>query len=133
MKRSRVTNQKVKIIEFLKHTHEHPTAEKVFENVRKDLPRVSLATVYRNLNILAESGEIFRFNVGNEYRYDSNKECHHHFVCTKCGVITDLCDKGIRSFILKNLETEQFDIRNVTVIAYGTCRRCRKQKNHVER
>jgi Fur family peroxide stress response transcriptional regulator len=72
-------------------TDTHPTADWVYEQVRKILPHVSLGTVYRNLNLLADEGLIQRVILDDGIvRFDGNTNDHHHFICTKTGKIYDV-------------------------------------------
>ncbi len=87
----RQTRQRQLILEALSATRLHPTADWVFEQVRRRLPRVSLGTVYRNLQVLEEEGRIraLRF-LGRTTRYDADLSDHYHFVCDRCGAVDDL-------------------------------------------
>lgn len=87
-KRSR---QREKIFQVLKKTVAHPTAEWVYEQVRSQIPRVSLGTVYRNLHILTAQGNIRELDFGEGlHRYDATVNQHYHFVCEHCGAVRDL-------------------------------------------
>lgn len=69
----------------------HPTAETVYLDIKKEYPNISLGTVYRNLNLLADTGEILRISSGNgPDRYDGNASPHYHFVCSECGKVLDI-------------------------------------------
>lgn len=93
IKRSR---QRDAIMEYLHSTTSHPTAETVYENVREQMPNISLGTVYRNLNMLAESGDILRLSCGGTCdRYDGNPMQHYHFLCRECGNVSDLEMSGL--------------------------------------
>ena len=82
--------QRETILNVLRSTKSHPTAEWVYAETRKTLPSISLATVYRNLNKLAESGEIIRIEGAFEKdRYDADTVPHAHAVCEKCGAVRD--------------------------------------------
>jgi Fur family transcriptional regulator, peroxide stress response regulator len=87
-KRSR---QREKIHQVLGKTVSHPTAEWVYEQVRTQIPHISLGTVYRNLHILTAQGKIQELDFGEGlHRYDATVEQHYHFVCTRCGAVKDL-------------------------------------------
>ena len=88
-KKLRNTNQRLKILEYLKCVKTHPTAEQVYNDLRKDMPAISLATVYRNLHLLAEQKEVLRLEINNEYHFDGDSCRHQHCVCKKCGKIID--------------------------------------------
>lgn len=81
--------------EFIRHyldTHRtHPTAETVYLDMKEKFPNISLGTVYRNLNCLADNGDIIRISSRNgPDRYDGKIEPHYHFICTECGNVLDL-------------------------------------------
>ena len=83
----------------------HPTADEVYQVVRKRLPRISLGTVYRNLDVLSESGEISRLDrCGAQYRFDGDLEQHYHIRCSSCGRVDDIegvfRDRGNRTTVL---------------------------------
>jgi len=79
------------IRDMLDHTVDHPTAHELFDRMRPDFPRLSLATVYRNLGILVEQGAIARVELkGNPERYESRMEPHYHLICENCGAVRDV-------------------------------------------
>lgn len=125
MTQQRMTNQRIKILEYLRSVKTHPTAEMVYEGVKKDLPAISLATVYRNLNLLAEQGEILKLEIGGEFRFDGDICSHLHAVCTKCGKVSDIMDPKIPAHALKNFRLKGFKPRCVHIIFKGTCTKCR--------
>ena len=87
----RRTRQREAILEVLRGTTSHPTADWVYQEVRKEMPHVSLGTIYRNLRTLSENGEIQELAYGsNHSRFDANAQSHYHFVCESCGAVTDL-------------------------------------------
>jgi len=124
-----MTTQKLKILEYLNNYKDHPNAETIYKEVKKQLPAITLATVYRNLNLLAEQGKITRFKIGNEYRFDGRSECHQHLICIKCGKITDICNKQVSDYALNNLKTPEFTPESVSIKLYGLCKSCRGDKN----
>ena len=121
---TRKTFQRIKILDFLKSVKTHPTAEKVYEHVKKDIPTITLATVYRNLNLLSKKGDICRIEVNKEYHYDADISCHQHCVCTNCGKIMDTYQKEISEYALKKLNMKGFKANKVNVIFFGTCKTC---------
>lgn len=85
------SRQRESIKEYLMSTKEHPTADMVYQHVRQIYPKVSLGTVYRNLNLLAEIGEVIKIDCGDGYdHFDANIEPHYHVVCNKCSKVYDL-------------------------------------------
>ena len=87
----RMTKQRQVILEELRMMHSHPTADELYERVRVRMPRISLGTVYRNLEKLASSGIIRRLeNTGSQMRFDGDLRGHQHIRCISCGLIVDI-------------------------------------------
>ena len=85
------SKQRDAIEQFLATRYDHPTAETVYMNLREEYPKLSLATVYRNLSLLAELGNIQKIPTGNgPDRFDGRPEPHNHFLCDECGSMIDL-------------------------------------------
>jgi len=89
--RTRETRQRRVVYDTIQKTHSHPTADWIFEQVRTEVPKISLGTVYRNLSVLKEEG-VIREIYGNDRRahYDADLSPHGHFICTDCGQIWDV-------------------------------------------
>ncbi len=86
----RMTRQRSIILEELRSVDSHPSADEIYEMVRKRLPRISLGTVYRNLEILCELGEIQKLEAGGILkRFDGNPKLHYHIRCIGCGRVVD--------------------------------------------
>jgi len=120
----RNTVQKIKIMEYLKSTKSHPTAEEVYVEVSKEIPTISLSTVYRNLNSMAEDGDILKFEVGNEAHFDADIGFHHHIYCKVCKRVFDLYDKEIANYIKENASIPNFKIETTNLIFIGKCITC---------
>jgi Fe2+ or Zn2+ uptake regulation protein len=120
----RNTVQKMKIMEYLISTDAHPTAETVYMAVSKEIPTISLSTVYRNLNTMAENGEILKFEVGNEAHFDADVSFHHHVYCKECKAVFDLHDSNISNFISENANIPNYKIENINLIFTGRCKEC---------
>lgn len=89
-KKFRMTHQRQIILEEVKNNHHHPTADEIYERVRRKLPRISLGTVYRNLDVLAGCGLIRKLEPGRtQMRFDGKTFEHYHTVCIRCGAIED--------------------------------------------
>lgn len=119
------SRQREMIKDFLKTRKDHPTADIVYINVRKQNPTISLGTVYRNLTLLADIGEISRLRVGDGVdHFDADTSPHYHFVCTECGCVTDLEMDSIESIL--DVAGANFDgqITGHVTHFYGTCRNC---------
>jgi len=86
----RMTHQRQVILEEVQKVNTHPTADEVYEMVRKRLPRISLGTVYRNLEILSTSGLILKIGPpSNQMRFDGKTDNHYHIRCVSCGRVED--------------------------------------------
>ena len=123
------SRQRESIKEYLNSTTEHPTADTVYLHVKQEYPNISLGTVYRNLNLLADLGEAIKITTPNGGdRFDGCTDTHYHFCCTECGRVIDL-ELGSLDYV--NQEASQnFDgiITNHSMLFYGTCGECLKKK-----
>lgn len=86
----RRTKQREAILEILQRRNYHPTADQVYDEVKKTVPSISLGTVYRNLDALLESGMIARIEGTSPARYEGVQEPHLHLKCCRCGEIYDI-------------------------------------------
>lgn len=108
--------------------YDHPTADEVYFSVKKDLPNISLATVYRNLKLLESEGLILRITTDDSDRYDGHTQSHYHLMCDSCKKISDL---NIRSgFNLNDLPDSKFDgeIRTHALLFFGLCKDCKQNQ-----
>ena len=104
---------------------DHPTAETIYENLRKEYPKISLGTVYRNLSLLTDLGEIQTISTGvGPDRFDGNADPHYHFICKKCGRVLDLKMKGMEHINLLAQHEFSGSIEGHTVFFYGSCEEC---------
>lgn len=87
----RMTKQRQIILEELCKLKSHPTADEMYQILRKKMPRISLGTVYRNLDILSECGKIQKIDVGGtQKRFDGNADPHYHIRCIRCNKVEDI-------------------------------------------
>ncbi|MBU5474362.1 Fur family transcriptional regulator [Roseburia sp. MSJ-14] len=122
------SRQRECIKQFLASRHDHPTPETVYLNVKQEFPNISLGTVYRNLSLLTELGEIQKISTGiGPDRFDGNPAPHYHFFCRKCGCVMDLDMEGIDHINI--LAGSQFDgeIEGNITYFYGKCANCLKK------
>ena len=124
-KKLRHSHQRDMIYNYILSTKEHPSAEMIYEVLKKDEPNLSLGTVYRNLNLLEQLGLIRKVtNVNNVERYDAMTEDHIHFVCNKCGAVIDLPEFNQDMIKQSFASTERGKIDWVNVIIGGVCKNC---------
>ena len=121
----RLTNQRQEILNFLESTRQHPTAEQVYDFVRKKLPRISLGTVYRNLMQMKEEGTVRVINSLDRRRFDGNKEDHQHFICRECNQIEDIMMDT--SGHIKAAKMKYDNVHSAEINIYGTCTECSKE------
>jgi Fur family peroxide stress response transcriptional regulator len=123
MKHSR---QREAIKTFLAGRYDHPTAETVYLNMREEFPNISLGTVYRNLSLLAEIGEIQKLSPGiGADRFDGNAAPHYHFICNQCGCVLDLKVKGLDHINILAGQGFDGEIEGHTAYFYGKCPACK--------
>lgn len=123
------SRQREAIKEYLMSTSDHPTADSVYLHVKEEFPRISLGTVYRNLNLLADMGEIIKITTPNGGdRFDGNTEPHYHVLCTECGEIHDLSMDILDSVTQEANENYKGIINSHTTLFYGICENCLKRK-----
>lgn len=119
------SRQRDSILQFLMTRKDHPTADIIYMNVRQRNPSISLGTVYRNLTLLAENGEIKRLNMGDGVdHFDADASPHYHLFCEKCGGVVDLKMEDIDSVIEKAAAHFDGHVAGHVTYFYGTCSRC---------
>lgn len=125
------SRQRAAILSFLESRKDHPTAELVYTNVKLEYPNISLGTVYRNLNQLAEAGMITKYHFGDLGidHFDFNTNPHHHFVCTSCNAVIDLEMDDISH--INDIAAKNFDglIQGHQVYFCGLCKKCVETDN----
>ncbi len=124
------SRQREAIKEFLMTRKDHPSADVVYENVRKDFPNISLGTVYRNLTLLSDMGELLRLRVGDGIdHFDATVTPHYHFICQECGRVIDL-DLDIMQSV-DDIAGADFDgqIEGHVTYFYGKCSGCIQKLN----
>ncbi len=124
------TRQRAAVFTYLCKVEHHPTAEEVYEvylAVKSELPKISLATVYKNLEALVQCGAISKLTYGDAAaRYDIRTDYHYHTRCLVCGKISDLDAKGGIN-ALKNIKPQAgFAVRDYRLELLGYCRECRR-------
>jgi Fur family ferric uptake transcriptional regulator len=122
-----MTTQRKIILEELKNVTTHPTADELYRIVKKRLPKISLGTIYRNLEVLSESGLIQKIEVpGTTKRFDGTTDDHHHLRCVSCGAVRDV-DLG-RAVSLPDIPDSVDGCRIIAcrLDLIGLCPQCQK-------
>lgn len=124
--RTRETRQRALVYAIVASTESHPTADWVYARAREAMPRVSLGTVYRNLQRLAAAGRIRAIDAwGKTTRWDADLSAHHHFVCVSCGSIRDVPKpEGEDARFAASLRLPGFTITGHRVELQGLCPSC---------
>lgn len=123
------TRQRVAVFDYLSEVDNHPTAEEVYIAVKKKLPRISLATVYKNLEALVECQVVSKFTYGDaSARYDIRTDHHYHMRCLACGSIWDLnAPQDSQSRLLEQVKPRAgFEVTDYRLELVGYCRDCRR-------
>ena len=124
MNGKRYSRQRESIYRCLRESREHPTAEMVYHMLKPDNPSLSLGTVYRNLNLLAEEGTITRMPFPVE-RYDARTHPHPHFRCKACGRVYDMEDLPYDSGLDQAAEQcSGHQVDRHDLVFFGTCSAC---------
>lgn len=128
--RSRMTKQRALILEELRKVRTHPTAADVYEAVRRCMPRISLGTVYRNLDLLSREGLVRRIDLGTgKKRYDAFVEDHSHIRCSSCGRVDDVPlhrADGLAAMYHGVERTTGYEVQGCEIDFVGLCPECRK-------
>jgi Fur family peroxide stress response transcriptional regulator len=123
----RKSKQREQILKLLKSTDTHPTANWLFDKLKKDFPNLSLGTIYRNLNILLEQKLIKKIEFGSTFdRFDSNTSEHHHFICEKCNSIKDITLPDNKDLYDKVNKMINGKTKRHRIEFYGLCEKCYK-------
>lgn len=123
------SRQRDAILKSIANRHDHPTADMIFESVRQELPKVSLGTVYRNLTLLCETGDIVKIATVKGFdRFDCITKPHCHFICTECTQVCDI-ESNIDNLInKKELKNIPGIIDRTELIVYGICTQCSENR-----
>jgi len=120
------SSQREAILRFLKTRKDHPTADVVFQHIRKDIPNISLATVYRNLNQLAAAGIILRLTTdGKTDHFDACVEPHFHFCCRECNGVKDIDMEPFPELIERAQLASNFKVEEAVILFSGLCDCCK--------
>ena len=123
-----LTTQRKAMIDELRQLKTHPTADEFYEVIRKKLPKVSMASVYRNLEVLSKSGHIMKLQSGgSQMRFDGDISCHYHLRCSECGRVMDYMPNGADSLdrSVREMRKLNSNISGMNIEFTGKCEKCR--------
>lgn len=127
MNKQKRSKQRDAILKVLQSTKCHPTADWVYEEVRKEIPNISLGTVYRNLAKLSEEQTILKLGIGTTTEhFDGNPNPHYHVLCVDCGRIDDIDAPPLNELNSWAEERYQGKIYKHSAIFFGKCSECNK-------
>ena len=123
------SKQRESIKNFLAGRKDHPTAETIYTCLREDYPHISLGTVYRNLSLLTDLGEIKKISTGDgPDHFDGDISGHHHFICRRCHQVSDMKMKNIDWIMEEAAKDFDGQLEGYVTNFYGLCENClRKQ------
>ena len=120
-----VTHQRQVLYEVMKSMHGHPSPEEVYAKVKKKVPAISLATVYKNIHLFVENGVFREVSMHHgSVRVEMNGEAHHHMVCSKCKAITDIGEEELGLVAKRNKLPGGFLVERYAVDVIGVCAKC---------
>jgi len=130
-KNHRITKQRQVILEELRKLNTHPSADEIYKVVRRHLPRISLGTVYRNLEVLSELGKIQKLELsGSLKRFDWNTKKHYHIRCVHCNRVDDAPIAPLNQLENDLYEATVFEIIGHNLEFIGLCPECSKKNSH---
>ncbi|MBE5742595.1 MAG: transcriptional repressor [Clostridiales bacterium] len=120
-----MTRQRKVIKDIIYASYKHPTADEIYAEAKKKMPNIAVGTVYRNLSLLVESGEVRKIDIPNApSRYDRPQIPHEHLICSECGAVADVKIDGIID-ILKEKTGEEITEYKLTM--YYICPKCKNK------
>ena len=121
------SKQREAMMNILRNTRSHPTAQEIYAEMRKTDPKISLGTIYRNLALLTKTGSVMRIDTIHEsVHYDAHTDPHYHFICSGCKRVYDL---DMEPLELDAAVEENFDctVTGHSLIFYGVCGSCKNK------
>ncbi len=127
----KATPQRIAICRIALHSREHPTAQSIYDEVKKVHPTVSLATVYKTLQVLRDLDLIHELNLPQgQARFDPYIKPHVNLICQQCGKIEDLDDPTAKEISERVSATTKFKPNGQRIDVYGICQKCSKVNTH---
>ncbi|MHB1673205.1 MAG: Fur family transcriptional regulator [Acidobacteriaceae bacterium] len=124
------THQRQVLFEVVQEMEGHPSPEEIYARVRRRIPSISLATVYKNLHLFIRSGIVGEVSLHHgSLRVETNRETHHHLVCRGCRSITDLDEKNFQLALRRSNFPSGFQIERMSVEVLGLCTDCQNRSS----
>lgn len=127
MPAQRYSKKREAILQVIRSTTSHPSAKWVYEQIQKQYPDISLATVYRNLALFKEEGQVISVAVvDGEERFDADVTPHGHFICERCGRVEDLHFTHFSEWEREVEQQTHGKVEYYSILFYGQCPSCRR-------
>ncbi len=126
--KNKYSKQREKILEIVMAFGQHLSADKIYDELKKEFPKISLATVYRNLNILVRQNKIRTVSAGSTTYYDPKNFHHYHFICKSCGKIEDVDELLPETYLNHITSNMPHHIQSHALKFYGICNNCFNNK-----
>lgn len=123
-----LTHQRLAVFKALYASTDHPSAETIYNKLKRDIPTISLATIYKTLELFREIGELTEVNVLRTARFDSNTTPHHHLVCIECNRIDDIMDLSLNDLTQEKAANYSYDVVEGRMEFRGYCPDCKDKK-----
>lgn len=122
-----VTPQRLALLSILESRRDHPTAEQIYQEVRRQMPAISFNTVYKTLEVFCQKGLVIKVNPMHEVaRYDIDTRYHAHLICRQCHFIVDLPDEAAPAPPLAEEAKAGFLVERYSLTFWGLCPQCQK-------
>jgi Fur family peroxide stress response transcriptional regulator len=122
----RKSKHRDRILELLRSTDSHPTADWVYDQLKKEYPQLSLGTIYRNLTILLDMNLVKKIHFGSTFdRFEANTEPHYHLICESCGKILDFKMPIYNDLNTQATQMTGFTVHHHKLEFFGVCEDCK--------
>lgn len=125
----RITSQRLAVLQLISQSpQKHLSADEIFAQTRKRMPRIGIATIYKTLNMLEREGLLYKLEGPDKvsrYEMRGNQDIHAHLQCLRCGRIVDLSRPGLKDLLENLLAGIPFSVLKGNILLYGYCEECK--------